>query len=153
MLKRIIVQNPSFKAADIKRNHPSVFRNLSDRYLHNCLSKRLRMPCRRSTKKPLLTEKIKQARLKFCEQYINWGYEECSKVMCSDESTFCTIRSRSKSIRRPMGSNRYDPKYIVKTVKHPDSVMVWGCFSAKGPSDLFFLPKNLMMNQKVYLGV
>jgi hypothetical protein len=55
-------------------------------------------------------------------------------------------------VRRPSGSNRYDTKYTAKTVKHPASVMVWGCFSAnlgRGGS-IYFLPKNVTMNSERY---
>ncbi len=38
----------------------------------------------------------------------------------------------------------------MKTVKHPDSVMVWGCFSASGRGGLYFLPKNSTMNSETY---
>lgn len=37
--------------------------------------------------------------------------------------------------------SRYDPWYTIKTVKHPDSNVVWECFTgAKG--GLHFLPKK-----------
>jgi hypothetical protein len=39
---------------------------------------------------------------------------------------------------------------MVKIVKHPDSVMVWGCFSAAGRGGLYFLPKNSTMNSETY---
>jgi hypothetical protein len=52
-------------------------------------------------------------------------------MMYSDESTFRCVRNIRKKVRRPSGSNRFDTKYTAKTVKHPASVMVWGCFSAK----------------------
>jgi hypothetical protein len=38
----------------------------------------------------------------------------------------------------------------VKTVKHSDSVMVWGCFSAAGHGGLYFLPRNTTMNSEKY---
>jgi hypothetical protein len=39
----------------------------------------------------------------------------------------------------------------VKTVKHPDSVMVWGCFSgAVGRGGLYFLPKKSTQNGERY---
>jgi hypothetical protein len=42
----------------------------------------------------------------------------------------------------------------VKTVKHPESVMVWGCFVGNGGhGGIFFLPKNQIMNSVCYLEV
>ncbi len=65
--------------------------------------------------------------------FIKIGKRKCGKVMFSDDSSFKRITNRSacNRIMRPNGSNRYDPKYTVNTVKHPDSVMIWGTFSRK----------------------
>ncbi len=71
--------------------------------------------------------------------------------MYSDESTFkCITASRCK-VRRPRGSAGTRAKITIKTVKHPDSVMVWGCFSGSvGHGGLYFLPKNTTMNGERY---
>ena len=67
--------------------------------------------------------------------------------MFSDESTFQVFRVGSTKVRRLSSANRYDPRYTVPTVKHLQSVMVWGAFSSdKGRVELFILPKNVMMN-------
>ena len=64
---------------------------------------------------------------------------------------FKCIRSASAKVRRPVGSNRYDPRFTVKTVKHPAQVMVWGCFSGSGGiGELYFLPRGQMMNGDHY---
>ena len=52
--------------------------------------------------------------------------------MFSDESMFRLVRGTSKTIRRPLGSDRYDPKFTVNTVNPPYQVMVWGLPAAKG---------------------
>ena len=36
------------------------------------------------------------------------------------------------------------------TVKHPETIHVWGCFSAKGVGSLTILPKNTAMNKEWY---
>ena len=43
------------------------------------------------------------------------------------------------------------PATSKSTVKHPDSLMVWGCFSDLGLGKLVVLPKNLKVNANVYL--
>ena len=69
-------------------------------------------------------------------------------------STFRCIRSTVSRVRRPIGSDRCDPKYTQKTVKHPDGVMVWGCFSGhRGRGGLYFLPNNVTMNGVRYVDV
>ena len=79
------------------------------------------------------------------------------KVMFSDESTFRLVRGGYKLVRRPQGVSRYDSKYTIKTVKHPDSMMVWTVWGAlsgnKGRGGLYFLPKNVTMRGNNYLGV
>jgi transposase len=71
--------------------------------------------------------------------------------MFSDESTFRTLRAVQRKVRRPIGSYRYSSHYTVKTMKHPDSVMVWACFTGDvGRGGLYFLPKNVTMNGERY---
>ena len=76
------------------------------------------------------------------------------KVMFCDESTSRLVLRGYKLVRRPSGVSRYDPGYIIKTVKHPESVMVRGAFSGdKGRWGLYFLPKNVTMRGDSYLSV
>ena len=51
------------------------------------------------------------------------------KVMFSDESISRLVLKGYKMVGRTSGVSRYDSRYIIKTVKHPKSVMVWGDFS------------------------
>lgn len=73
-------------------------------------------------------------------------------VLFSDESQFCQFKTYIKYVRRPKNS-RYKLKYILSTVRHPLSVMVWGCFSGHGAGDLYFLPKNTTIKATNYLRV
>ena len=76
------------------------------------------------------------------------------KVMFCNESTSRHVLRGYKLVRRPSGVSRYDSKYIIKTVKHPKSVMVWGDFSGdKGRGGLYFIPKNVTMRGDSYLRV
>ena len=68
------------------------------------------------------------------------------KVMFCDESTSRLVLRGYKLVRRPSGVSRYDSRYIIKTVKHSKSVMVWGDFSGdKGRGGLYFFLKNVTM--------
>ena len=76
------------------------------------------------------------------------------KVIFSDESKFRLDLGRYKLVRRPSGVSRYDSRYIIKTVKHPKSVMMWGAFSGdNGRGGLYFLPKNVTMRGDNYFRV
>jgi hypothetical protein len=48
--------------------------------------------------------------------------------MYSDEAKFAIINSRSVTMRHSKTIDRYADKYVVKTVKHSPSVMMWACF-------------------------
>ena len=55
-----------------------------------------------------------------------------TRVMFSDESTFQQLQGVGYNyVRRPPGE-RLNPKYTIKTVKHPPSVMMWGAGTANG---------------------
>ena len=150
-LKRLISVNPSQSARELRVINPEMLSTVSERTIQRRLQIDCNMPSRRPAFKPLLTKKMKAKRIAFCKKYEGWTTEQWSKVMFSDESMFKTIASRPKHVRRPPGSNRYDSKYTIKTVKHSDSVMVWGCFSAFGRGGLYFLPENKTMNSEHYI--
>ena len=73
-------------------------------------------------------------------------------VLFSDESHFYEGFKKINSVRRPVGSNRFDPKYLQRTKKHPGYVMVWGCFSGKGGRGrLNLLERGTRMNAVKYI--
>jgi transposase len=112
---------------------------------------KLRMRSRMAAHKPLLTKQMKTKRLAFAKKYRHWTEEEWSRVMYSDESTFRCLRATRTRVRRPAGSDRFDTRYTVKTVKHPASLMVWASFTgACGRAGIFFLPPNVTMNGERY---
>lgn len=151
ILNRHVLAYPTITAARIKIELPNEFGHMSERRIQELLKDVLKLPSRSAAKKPLLTKAMKQKRLKFCHQYKDWTAEQWSHVMFSDESMFKCIRSASTKVRRPLNSDRYDPRYTVKTVKHPAQVMVWGCFTgANGRGGLYFLPKGQVMNGETY---
>jgi hypothetical protein len=67
-----------------------------------------------------------------------------------DASTFRVIRVMRTLVRRPIRSNCYSRQFMVKTIKHLDSGMVWGSFSPAGHGGFYFLPRNTMMNAERY---
>ena len=137
MLAREVKKDPFVTAKELKEMHANVLRDVSVRTIQHRLQKDLKLPCRRAAPKPLLTPKMRKQRLDFCKQYEHWTSEDWRRVVFSDESAFKTISNRQRMVRRPLGSDRYNNKYTVKTVKFPAGVMVWGCFSGqKGTAGL-----------------
>ena len=70
--------------------------------------------------------------------------------MFSDESPFRLFGASGKKLvwRRPGES--YHQSCVMPTVKHPETIHVRGCFSAKGVGSLTILPKNTAMNKEGY---
>ena len=99
-----------------------------------------------TAKKPLIIKVMKKKRILFCNIYKHWTMADWRIVMFCDESTSRLVLRGYKLVRRPLGASRYDSRYIIKTVKHPKSVIVRGVFSGnKGRGGLYFLPKNVTM--------
>jgi len=151
LMKRCVQDQPSISARELRAQNPQVLGEVSVRTIQERLQKDLGLPSRRPAPKPLLTAKMKAKRLAFCRRYANWTAEDWSKVMFSDESKFLTFSQRHQSVRRPRGSDRFDPKYTRKTVKHPAGIMVWGAFSAHGRGPLYFLEPGKTMTGVRYI--
>jgi len=113
----------------------TVRRSLRQSYLFG------RVGCR----KPLLTKAHVKARLAWCKAYKNMTQDDWEKVIFSDESRFETFTNRRRYVRRPIG-NRYANRYICKTVKFPNSVMVWGGIKGDGTKTLVKCPHRLDSN-------
>ena len=75
------------------------------------------------TKKPLLSERHVNARLKWAEENTSTDW---SQVIFTDEASF-HARVPPRRVWSKIGI-----KKIFRTVKHPVKVHVWGCLSAKG---------------------
>ena len=116
------------------------------------LSQQFGLRAYRPAKKPLLSKKNIRDRLNFCRKYESYTPEDWNKVLFSDETNVYLFHSTAPYIRRP-ASQRYNKRYCVRTVKHPEYCMVWASFSARGRGNLFFLPKSTTMNGKTYLNM
>jgi hypothetical protein len=80
--------------------------------------------------------------------------EKWRDILFSDESHFeLHLGDKHGCCRRPVRSDRFDPKFTQKTVKHPEKVMVLGCSSWQGRGGLEFLKKGEMMNSQGHLRV
>jgi len=84
--------------------------------------------------KPLLSEKHQKQRRIWAKNHKNFDW---TKVIFTDESTFY--------LNQPVGKvwNFPGKKKVIRTVKHPAKVHVWGCFSASGFGEIICFEKNL----------
>uniref|UniRef100_A0AAZ3PEN4 Transposase Tc1-like domain-containing protein n=1 Tax=Oncorhynchus tshawytscha TaxID=74940 RepID=A0AAZ3PEN4_ONCTS len=87
---------------------------------------------RRAAQKTLLSRKNIRDRLIFCKRYRDWTAQDWGKVIFSDESPFRLFGSSGKKLVQRRQGELYDQSCVMPTVKHPETIHVWGCLSAKG---------------------
>ena len=148
-MKKVLARTPTLTAKKLKAIVPGLS-HLSIRHIQKICLEQLKLPSRKMARKPLLTEKMKEKRLVFAHQYGHWTADDWKLVMFSDESHFELQFSRATRCRRPIGSDRFNPRFTRKTVKHAAKIMAWGCFSWKGRGSIEFLKKGEMMNGQRY---
>uniref|UniRef100_A0A096MBR9 Transposase Tc1-like domain-containing protein n=1 Tax=Poecilia formosa TaxID=48698 RepID=A0A096MBR9_POEFO len=111
----------------------------------------------RTVRRPDLKEGSKEAtslqknirdRLIFCKRYRERTAEDRGKFIFSDESPFRLFGTSGKQLVRRRRGERYHRSCLMPTVKHPETIHVCGCFSAKGVGSLTVLPKNTDMNKE-----
>ena len=132
--------NQEWKLTGIKASERTVRRRLVEADLRS----------RRAAKKPLLSKKNIRDRLQFCKKHKEWTVEDWNKVIFSDEAPFSLFGTSRRSLVRRRNGERFNKDCVIPTIKHPDTVHVWGCFSAMGIGALKILPKNTAMNSVWY---
>jgi len=123
-------KDPGRSSRNISSDFSQAFKkSISSSYVRTILLK-YKLKSYVASKKPLLTKKMTLKRLEWCNKYASKNDEFWSKVIFSDESTFTLNSNNGKRlIRRFSYENNLQSKYIRQTIKHPTSVMIWGCFS------------------------
>lgn len=106
---------------------------------------------RRPKKKPLLTSKMRKARLAWAKEHESKDLEFWKSVIFSDESRFNVGRNDAVQYVRRRSGEAYKQRCLVPTVKHPQAIMVWGCFSWYGVGRLHLVEQT--MNAKQYIKV
>ena len=150
LIQRMVVRSPTnstkkLQAALLRKGMRVTQMTISQR-----LSRKFNLKSYKPAQKPRLTPVMKTKRLAFAKKHHDWTIQQWSKVLFSDEQTFQQFVVRKRHVRSPPGK-RYDDKYMVSTMKHPPSQMIWGAISQHGIGGLFFLPCGTTMNDEKYV--
>ncbi|RXN21029.1 transposase-like protein [Labeo rohita] len=147
LLKRIQLRDRSATSAELAQEWQQAGVSASARTVRRRLLED-GLVSRRAAKKPLLSKKNIRDRLIFCKKYGEWTAEDWGKVIFSDEASFRLFGASGKRLVRRRKGERYHQFCVMATVKHPETIHVWGCFSSKGVGSLTILPKNTAMNKE-----
>lgn len=129
-----IVANPAITSQQIKDNNPDAFKDISVRTITRRI-KELGHRRVRPVKERELSFQQRMQRLAFAGKYGQWREEQWKWVLWSDETTFPVNRNFSRKRNRG------------HVTKHPESLVVWGCFGYYGLGALVMLPKSQYVNQ------
>lgn len=111
-IKRLVTSNPFVSSREVSREVSGVSR-ISSRTVRRRLSDTFSLKSRKPAKKPLLSIKNIQDRMKFCHKYKHWTATDWNKVLFSDETTVRQFANAGKaSVRRPKGE-RFNPRYCL----------------------------------------
>ena len=100
-------------------------------------------------KKPYLKKKHRQLRLNFAKKYKDWGIEEWSRIIWSDESKFKIFGSDGRQYCWKKPEEPLTDRHVIPTVKYGGGcIMVWGCFSSFGVGNIVRIFGN--MNGELY---
>ena len=99
-----------------------------------------------------MTQKHKEARLRWAREHVDWTLEDWMRVIWTDEATFETgLDTRSCYVTRRPGT-AMESRYLKPTFKSGRSTLgIWGAitFGKKGP--VHFLAKKGRMTSEIYV--
>ena len=101
-------------------------------------------------RQPLLTQKHKDARLKFCKEHANWTVKDWRNILFSDESPFQLNHpsNRKNDCVWAKNPSEEDP---IQMVKFPKKIQVWGLMSHSALSNLHFIPPGQTVTADYYI--
>ncbi len=103
---------------------------------------------RKRATKPLQKQKHRQKHLTWAKEKKNWTVAQWSKVLFSDESTFCfSFVNQGPRVWRKSGETQ-NPCCLKSSVKFPQSVMIWAAVTSAGVGPLCFIKSKV--NSAVY---
>ncbi|KAK3535885.1 hypothetical protein QTP70_021184 [Hemibagrus guttatus] len=148
MITRTVSKNPrttwgdlvnDLQRAGTKVTKATISNTLRHQGLKSCSARRV----------PLLKPVHVRARLKFAREHLDDPEEDWENVIWSDETKIELFGKNSTCRVWRRKNAELHPKNTIPTVKHGGgNIMLWGCFSAKGPGRLIRVKER--MNGAMY---
>lgn len=87
---------------------------------------------RKRLQKPLLNPEQRRKRVVWARDHLGWTPDDWRQVLWSDETRISIFGSDGIRYVRRRPNEAHIPECTKPTVKHPTSVMIWGCMAQSG---------------------
>ncbi|KAJ4924834.1 hypothetical protein JOQ06_003784 [Pogonophryne albipinna] len=148
MITRTVSKNPRTTRGDLVNDLQRAGTKVTKATISNTLRRQGLKSCS-ARRVPLLKPVHVQAHLKFAREHLDDPEEDWENVIWSDETKIELFgKNSTRRVRRRKNAELH-PKNTIPTVKHGGgNIMLWGCFSAKGPGRLIRVKER--MNGAMY---
>ncbi|KAK3552278.1 hypothetical protein QTP86_007491 [Hemibagrus guttatus] len=148
MITRTVSKNPRTTWGDLVNDLQRAGTKVTKATINNTLRRQGLKSCS-ARRVPLLKPVHVRARLKFAREHLDDPEEDWENVIWSDETKIELFGKNSTCHVWRRKNAELHPKNTIPTVKHGGgNIMLWGCFSAKGPGRLIRVKER--MNGAMY---
>ncbi|KAK3515337.1 hypothetical protein QTP70_017194, partial [Hemibagrus guttatus] len=148
MITRRVSKNPRTTRGDLVNDLQRAGTKVTKATISNTLRRQGLKSCS-ARRVPLLKPVHVRARLKFAREHLDDPEEDWENVIWSDETKIELFGKNSTCRVWRRKNAELHPKNTIPTVKHGGgNIMLWGCFSAKGPGRLIRVKER--MNGAMY---
>ncbi len=148
MITRTVSKNPRTTRGDLVNDLQRAGTKVTKTTISNTLRRQGLKSCS-ARRVPLLKPVHVQACLKFAREHLDDPEEDWENVIWSDETKIELFDKNSTCRVWRRKNAELHPKNTIPTVKHGGgNIMLWGCFSAKGPGRLICVKER--MNGAMY---
>ncbi|KAK3574288.1 hypothetical protein QTP86_004365 [Hemibagrus guttatus] len=143
MITRTVSKNPRTTRGDLVNDLQRAGTKVTKATISNTLHRQGLKSCS-SRRVPLLKPVHVMARLKFAREHLDDPEEDWENVIWSDETKIELFGKNSTCRVWRRKNAELHPKNTIPTLKHGGgNIMLWGCFSAKGPGRLIRVKERM----------